>query len=381
MFTLKTETVLPTSPVVSLMSVFALLHVVRQITFADADADIYKPLSVTFSSLTLYSDRVLGTIAVHQSFPLVSVDDNKTIHYHGDFATNVSKTDPEVIFLSSQKHHLNETRRMLHVSQDQFGVSYECLFQPTLSKCIVRYTGNGTEVRRIIREFSGESGSSATGIDELADRVSSMLSDTLGKNARHIYDRWSGVYESILRVSRPDDMEMIFKISRGRYRFVYCTVWSPAPLPFRVTLMGKGLRPVSSTAFHGMTHNMAIVSNSTSSSSVLSELECEVSSSVGWTISLKNPLRGGISRKLTEGSASGRTSDSGELHVVATIVAVATLTIVKAMMCAFFVFKRDARYESADETESVTVGNTYEDPYVSFHRYEVECEAHYEEPK
>lgn len=338
--------------------VFVLIYSERNIE-RGAALPTYHGITVAFSWMNSRSGAEIGTISVNNSFPIITVKGKAAPRERGNFIQNPLKSDPDIIFLTSQRKYLASLRTALKHNLTNLRVRYECVFITQLRECTVTHAGDNMNVSsRIIRFVNGTRYVVATfqSAEQVYVEITTEI-DILEKNAGFIYDRWLYVQYKILKLSYPENIDAIFRISLGKIRYVHCTVWSPAPIPFSITITGKGLHPIKGTAFHSVSQAVAMVSGVVPPGSILSELMCSISSPTGWSFILRDPLRKGI-RRIPD-DAADTYPEHNELSIVSAITAFATLTVLNSVVCAAVVFKR------RDKTPPTTARDSFIQRYSS----------------
>nr|WEG69827.1 membrane protein b151 [Mastomys natalensis cytomegalovirus 3]WEG69967.1 membrane protein b151 [Mastomys natalensis cytomegalovirus 3]WEG70107.1 membrane protein b151 [Mastomys natalensis cytomegalovirus 3]WEG70247.1 membrane protein b151 [Mastomys natalensis cytomegalovirus 3]WEG70527.1 membrane protein b151 [Mastomys natalensis cytomegalovirus 3] len=267
-------------------------------------------LNVTFTAINSSSTDVIGTITVNDSFPIIVMLNNDTIHDYGDIVKNVSRNDSEIQFLLSQYREVKLLSR-----ENMYNTTTllcDCLINHELLRCEVRQQ---LQPKITLRTHNG----------------SCVNVSLLEKTKSSLYHRWLQVYDTIINMSRPDNTEIVFGVSYMN-DFVYCSAWNPAPLPFQIALRGYELYTVSSHSFRNTVYTMATVSNATLPRYNTSHLICSIQHSSGWTMYIKDPYRTGV-RKLPDDAVHITYVEHG-MDVYVIIVVMLTVIIVKAMLCA-----------------------------------------------
>nr|WEG69138.1 membrane protein a150 [Mastomys natalensis cytomegalovirus 2]WEG69276.1 membrane protein a150 [Mastomys natalensis cytomegalovirus 2]WEG69415.1 membrane protein a150 [Mastomys natalensis cytomegalovirus 2]WEG69553.1 membrane protein a150 [Mastomys natalensis cytomegalovirus 2]WEG69691.1 membrane protein a150 [Mastomys natalensis cytomegalovirus 2] len=336
-----------------------LSHTTRNIDRVTA-TPTHHGIIVAFSWMNSRSGAEIGTISVNNSFPIVTVKGNGALREHGNFIRNPLRSDPDIVFLTSQRKYLASLRSVLARNLTSLRVRYECLFVPRLRECTITHAGDNMDAfSGVVRFVNGTKYVAATlqNVEPMSVEVTTEI-DMLEKDAGFVYERWLYVQYKILKLSYPENIDAVFRVSLGKVRYVHCTMWSPAPIPFSITLTGKGLHSIKGTAFHSVSQAVAMVSSVVPPGSILSELVCSISSPTGWSFILRDPLRKGI-RKIPD-DATHTHSEHNELSIVSAITAFAALTVLNSVICAAVVFKR-----RDDNTLSATARETLMQRYSS----------------
>ncbi|AWV68580.1 m150 protein [Murid betaherpesvirus 1] len=312
-------------------------------------------VAVVFSA-SIFSDTfVAGTISLNDTFHLVTIDGHGQIRGRDPSVSDLTVEDPEVYFIREQRFHLTAFRRLLGRNAAVHNVTYECDFVPQLVGCLVVHTADGMNVRSAIVTVRDKK--KVVIADHSSDNLTKFTTDldlsVLRRNEVSIHDRWSSTRLQIMRLAAPEHLEVTFHVSVGRHGFFCCSVWSPAPLPFDVTVRGGGLRSVSLNASRRFfSDTVALLNDFTTSTFEPSDLVCVIRSSVGWTVTLTTPSRDETKILRTAATTEREPAACGmELSLVTVVAIVSTFTVLKGVLCAYVFLRRDDAERAARRTD------------------------------
>ncbi|AWV68235.1 m150 protein [Murid betaherpesvirus 1] len=321
-------------------------------------------VAVVFSASSIADTFVTGTISLNDSFPLVRIDGRGQIRERDPSVSDLTAREPEISFLWEQRFQLTAFRRLLGQSAAVHNVTYECDFAPRLLGCLVVHIADGVSVRSST-VTALENKKKVVIADQPSDNLTQFTTELdlslLRNNDVSIHGRWSSVRLKIMRLAAPEHLEVSFHVSVGKHGFFCCSVWSPAPLLFDVTVKGGGLRSISLNASRRLSDTVALLNDFTTSPLEPSDVVCVIRSSLGWTVTVTTPSHDQTKflRKATterEPAACGM-----GLSLVTVVAIVSTFTVLKGVLCAYVFLRRDdaeraarrdgARYRAASLDE------------------------------